>query len=114
MSRTVSAGPLSNDDDATTVPAMRAVLVALAVALVSVLRSSASLHLEILALRHQLAVLQGGGGRPRLKPADRLLWVWLSRGWSCWQDALLSAEIGTEKRLRRSTLRMRTLESGAA
>ena len=28
--------------------------------------------------------------------------------------ALLSAEIGTEKRLRRSALRMRTLESGAA
>jgi hypothetical protein len=28
--------------------------------------------------------------------------------------ALLSAEIGTEKRLRRRDLRMRTLESGAA
>lgn len=28
--------------------------------------------------------------------------------------ALLSAEMGTEKRLRRSALRMRTLESGAA
>jgi len=65
---------------------MRAVLVALAVAPVSVLRSPASLHLEILALRHQLAVLQGGGRRPRLKPGDRLLWVWLSRAWSGWQD----------------------------
>ncbi|MBW1687804.1 MAG: hypothetical protein JRS35_22435 [Deltaproteobacteria bacterium] len=35
---------------------MRAVLVALAVALVSVLRSRASLHLEVLALRHQLVL----------------------------------------------------------
>jgi hypothetical protein len=52
---------------------MRAVLVALVVALVSVFRSRVSLHLEVLALRHQLAVLQDGGRRPRLNPADRLL-----------------------------------------
>ena len=59
---------------------MRAVLIALATSMVALLRSRASLHLEFLALRHQLAVLQRGAGRPRLKPADRLLWVWLSRG----------------------------------
>jgi putative transposase len=74
---------------------MRAVLVALAVALVSVLRSRASLHLEVLALRHQLAVLHNGGRRPRLKPADRLLWVWLSRAWSGWQDALVFVKPST-------------------
>jgi transposase InsO family protein len=68
---------------------MRAALVALVVAMVSMLRSRASLHLEVLALRHQLAVLQEGGRRPRLKPADRVLWVWLSRTWSGWQDALV-------------------------
>jgi hypothetical protein len=68
---------------------MRAVLVASVVAMVSVLRSRASLHVEVLALRHQLAVLQEVGRRPRLKPADRLLWVWLSRTWSGWQDALV-------------------------
>ncbi len=68
---------------------MRAVLVALVVTMVSVLRSRASLHLEVLALRHQLAVFQEGGRRPRLTPADRLLWVWLSRAWSGWQDALV-------------------------
>ena len=59
---------------------MRAVLIALATSMVALLRSRASLQLAILALRHQLAVLQGGGRRPRLEPADRLLWVWLSRG----------------------------------
>jgi hypothetical protein len=55
--------------------------------MVALLRSRASLHLEILALRHQLAVLQGSGRRPQLKPADRLLWAWLSRASSGWQDA---------------------------
>ena len=42
------------------------------------LRSRASLQLEVLALRHQLAVYQRSVKRPRLKPADRLLWVWPS------------------------------------
>jgi hypothetical protein len=63
--------------------------------MVSLLRSRASLHLEILALRHQLAVLQSGGRRPRLKPADRLLWVWLSRAWSGWQDVLVFVKPST-------------------
>ena len=69
--------------------AMSAVLVAVVVAMVSVFRSRASLHLEVLALRHQLAVLLNGGRRPRLKLGDRLLWVWLSRVWSGWLDALV-------------------------
>jgi hypothetical protein len=70
---------------------MRAALVALAVVLVFMLRSRASPHLDILALRYQLAVLQGGGRRPRLKPADRLLWAWLSRAWSGWHDERVAA-----------------------
>jgi hypothetical protein len=74
---------------------MRAVLVALAAAMVSVLRSRISLHLEVLALRHQLAVLQDRGRRPRLKPADRVLWVYLSRTWSGWQDALVFVKPST-------------------
>jgi hypothetical protein len=43
---------------------------------------------EILALRHQLAVYQRSVRRPRIQPADRLLWAWLARLWSGWQDAL--------------------------
>ena len=74
---------------------MRTVLVAVAISMVALLRSRASLQLEILALRHQLAVLQGGGRRPGLKPADRLLWVWLSRAWSGWQDALIFVKPST-------------------
>jgi transposase InsO family protein len=74
---------------------MRAVLVALVVAVVSSLRSRVSLHLEVLALRQQLAVYKRMEKRPRLKPADRLLWVWLSRAWSGWQDALVFVKPGT-------------------
>jgi hypothetical protein len=34
------------------------------------------LQLEILALRHQIGVLQRSVKRPKLNPADRLLWAW--------------------------------------
>jgi putative transposase len=54
----------------------------------SLFRSRASLCLEHLALRHQLAVYQQAIHRPRLRPSDRLLWTWLSRLWSGWQSAL--------------------------
>jgi len=40
---------------------------------------------EILALRHQLGVLQRSVKRPKLNPADRLLWAWLSLIWNGWQ-----------------------------
>lgn len=42
-------------------------------------RTRAALQLEILALRHQLAVAQRSVKRPRLKPADRIFWAWLSK-----------------------------------
>src|ERR1700694_1516809 len=57
--------------------------------LTSIFRSQAALRLENLALRHQIAVLQRSAGkRPRLTPADRLLWVWLFRIWRDWRGAL--------------------------
>jgi hypothetical protein len=51
-------------------------------------RSRASLSLEHLALRHQLAIYKQTVHRPRLYAIDRLFWAWLSRLWSAWQDAL--------------------------
>jgi putative transposase len=46
------------------------------------LRSRAELELEVMALRHQLAVLRRQRpGRNRLSQLDRLLWVWLYRVW---------------------------------
>ena len=54
----------------------------------SLLRSRISLSLENLALRHQLAVYKHTVQRPRLRPMDRLFWVWLSQLWPSWQEAL--------------------------
>ena len=55
---------------------------------VGLFRSRASLGLEHLALRHQLALYHQTVRRPRLHATDRLFWAWLSRLWSAWQDAL--------------------------
>src|SRR2546428_13541822 len=49
-------------------------------------RSRAALHLEVLALRHQLQVLERSRPRRlRLVKADRWLWTWLSRSWTGWR-----------------------------
>src|SRR6266850_84604 len=54
-------------------------------------RTRAALQTEILALRHQLLVLQRSnrGRKLRLRWADRVLWVWLSCLWNDWRSALL-------------------------
>jgi hypothetical protein len=54
-------------------------------------RARAVLQAEILALRHQLLVLQRSsrGHKLRLSWTDRVLWVWLSRLWNDWRSALL-------------------------
>jgi hypothetical protein len=49
-------------------------------------RSRAALQLEILALRHQLGVLQRSVKRPKLSPADRFLWAWLASVWNGWES----------------------------
>ena len=53
-------------------------------------RSRATLQLEILALRHQLYVLNRSNGRRlRLTRFDRLLWAWLSQAWGDWRTVLV-------------------------
>jgi putative transposase len=51
-------------------------------------RSRLSVQMELLALRHQVAVYKQSVSRPKLRPTDRLLWVWLSRLWPGWQAVL--------------------------
>jgi putative transposase len=67
---------------------MRSAFSALMTYLVSRFRSHESLRLENMALRHQLAVYQYTVKRPKLRPSDRLFWVWLSRLWPGWLQAL--------------------------
>jgi hypothetical protein len=68
---------------------MTASLIALVATFRSALRSRLDLEAEILALRHQLAVLQRWAPRrPRLGQVDRLLWVVLSRLWPNWRRAI--------------------------
>jgi len=52
-------------------------------------RSRASLHLEIVALRHQLAVVnRSRRSRLRFRTVDRVLWAWRSQRWHGWRSAL--------------------------
>jgi hypothetical protein len=63
-------------------------LSALLTAFLASFRSRAALQLEILALRHPLGVLQRSVQRPKLTPADRFLWAWLSAIWNDWQSSV--------------------------
>jgi hypothetical protein len=68
---------------------MLILLSALLSTLGSLFRSRAVLELEHMALRHQIGVLKRSARkRPKLTPADRLLWVFLSRVWGDWRSAL--------------------------
>ena len=50
--------------------------------------SRGDLIAENLALRHQISILQRSAKRPKLRPLDRLFWVWLSCLWPNWHSAL--------------------------
>ena len=52
-------------------------------------RGRASLELEVIALRHQLSVLQRSVKRPQLTPADRFLSAWLAALWRDWRSSLV-------------------------
>ncbi len=54
----------------------------------STFRRRMSLQLEVVALRHQLAVYQRTSRRPRISPADRVLWSCLARVWAGWREHL--------------------------
>ena len=69
---------------------MMSALISLLLTLRGLAQSRAALHLEVLALHHQLQVLERSRPRrPRLAKADRWLWVWLSRSWTGWRTALV-------------------------
>jgi putative transposase len=58
-------------------------------------RTRAALQLEILALRHQIGVLQSSVKRPQLTPADRFLWIWLCAIWNDWRSGIFLVKAST-------------------
>jgi hypothetical protein len=64
-------------------------------ALAAASRYRRQLALENLALRHQLEILQRTARRPRLRTADRALWVWISKSLGDWKCLVrIPTEIG--------------------
>ena len=63
-------------------------LSALFAAVLSLFQTRAALQLEILALRHQLGVLQRSVKKPKLNRFDRMLWSWFCATWTAWRSAL--------------------------
>jgi len=69
---------------------MTSVLISLLATFRGAVRGRAAFHLEVLALRHQLQVLQRSQPRRlRLANADRCLRAWLSQVWGGWRTALV-------------------------
>jgi putative transposase len=63
------------------------------------------LALENLALRHQVGVYKRTLGRPRLRRADRLFWVGLTRVWAGWRQSLVFVTPDTVVRWQRRRFR---------
>jgi putative transposase len=68
---------------------------ALFASLLASFRRRAALQVEILALRHQLGVLQRSVKRPKLSATDRILWVWLSSVWNEWRTSVFIVKAAT-------------------
>jgi putative transposase len=86
---------------------MMSVLASLLLTLRTWARSRAALQLEVLALRHQLQVLQRTRPpRLRLTKADRWLWMRLSGIWTGWRTTLVIVKPETVIAWRRRTFRL--------
>ena len=68
---------------------MRTIVVILVALVREIVLSRATLQLENIALRQQVAVLKRQKPRPWLRPLDRVFRVFLSRPWPGWKDALV-------------------------
>ena len=65
-----------------------------------------SLAAENLALRQQVAAFKHSGKRPRLRPRDRLFWVWLSKLWPDWRSALAIVQPDTVLKWHRQAFKL--------
>jgi transposase InsO family protein len=69
-------------------------------------RSRRDLVLENLLLRQQLIVLKARHPKPRLRPADKLLWILVRRWWPGWKQPLMVAVPETVVRWHRAGFRL--------
>ena len=70
------------------------------------LSDRAELAAEIVALRHQVVILQHSAKRPKLRQRDRIFWVWLSKLWANWRSTLLIVKLDTVVRWHRHGFRL--------
>jgi putative transposase len=68
--------------------------------------SRASLGLEFLSLRQQLAILKRKKPKPKLKKLDRMFWVVLSKLWTGWRSALMIVQPSTVIRWHRQGFKL--------
>ncbi len=68
---------------------MQTIVVILVALVREIVLSRATLQVENIALRQQVAVLKRERLRPWLRPLDCVFWVFLSRLWPRWKDALV-------------------------
>ncbi len=86
---------------------MRTILSLLLSAVLPSLRDRAALQLELIALRHQLLVLERKRTtRPRLGRIDRFFWVWLYRLWPGCVNAVVIVKPETVIRWHRRGFRL--------
>jgi hypothetical protein len=86
---------------------MKTILIPVLATIVDLLRSRAVLHLEILALRQQLAMVTARDRRRlRLRHLDRLFWVWFYRLWPGCLETLAVFKADTLVRWHRKGFRL--------
>ncbi len=52
-------------------------------------KNQSDLAIENLALRQQLSIFHYSKNRPKIRLYDRLFWIFMSRFWEKWKDALI-------------------------
>ncbi len=83
------------------------ILLPMVTTVVGLLRSRAVLHMEILALRQQLAMVRARDRkRPRFRQPERMFWVWLYRLWPGCLETLTLFKADTLVRWHRQGFRL--------
>ena len=85
---------------------MKTILLPLLATLAGLLRNRAVLHLEILALRQQLAMVTRKDRKLRFRRRERLFWVWLYRIWPGCLETLAVFKADTLVRWHRQGFRL--------